>query len=131
MADMVVSGAGTSAVNGTYAENGTKFEKPRYRMASAQSVTGYFYVVWSGPANRWCISVQGDDSVAYSQILGGSRYMSTDNVATPDLCTTWVIGSGANPVPTVTAAGGGDASGALRRTNMNAQMSNLTGGMHG
>jgi hypothetical protein len=30
-----------------------------------------------------------------------------------------------------TAAGGGDPSGALRRTNMNAQMSNLTGGMHG
>ena len=106
MADMIVAGAGTSEVNGTYAENGTKFEKPRYRMASAQSVTGYFYVVWSGPFNHWCISVQGDDSVTYSQIHAGSRYYSADNVATPDLCTTWVIASGANPPPTVTAAGG-------------------------
>lgn len=108
MADMIVAGAGTMAVNGTYAENGTKFEKPRYRMASAQSVTGYFYVVWAGPYNRWCISVQGDDSVAYIQILAGSRYYSADDVATPDLCTTWALASGANPVPTVTAAGGGD-----------------------
>lgn len=107
---MIVAGAGTSEVNGTYAENGTKYEKPRYRMASANSVSGYFYVVWTVPLDYWFISVQGSDSVGYSQILNGARYYSADNVATPDLVTNWIQSQGALPVPTVTAAGGSDPS---------------------
>ena len=105
---MIVAGAGTSAVNGTYAEYGTLSGKTRYRMASAKSPTGYFYIVSYGGA--WYISFRGADGDAGIQIMSASRYRSTDNVATPDLVTTWLVGQGTVPVPTVTAAGGGDPS---------------------
>lgn len=104
MADMIVSGAGTSAVNGTYAEYGTRNSKPRYRMASTGSASGYFWIAWA--LNYWCISVQGADGVADMQVVTAARYYSQENVATPDLVATWAISQGASPVPTVTASGG-------------------------
>lgn len=106
MADMIVAGAGTSAANGTYVETDTYNSRPRYYNT--------FPIQWSG--SQWNI-------VGARAIIA---YYSTDDVSTPDLCTTWNKGAGALPVPTVTAAGGG----ALRRTNMNAQMQSLTGGFN-
>ena len=105
MTDMIVAGAGTTAVNGTYAEYGTRDGKTRYRMISAESVSGYFYIVWY--RNVWWISIRGEDAEAGVQIMSGSRYRSADNAATPDLVTTWSTTQGAVPVPTVTAASSG------------------------
>ena len=98
---MIVSGAGTSAVNGTYVEDGTLKGKPKY------TYNGYL-LQWDydslGEYLVWCI--KKGDFFYY--------YYSTQNVATPDLVTTWVKGSnGSLPIPTVTAAGGGDPSSSI------------------
>lgn len=108
MTDMIVSGAGTSAANGTYAEYGTRDGKPRYRMTSAESSTGYFYIVYPGSGyTMWCISVRGEDSDTGQQCLIGARYYAQENVATPDLVVTWAIAQGTSPAPTVTATSSG------------------------
>lgn len=84
---MVVSGAGTSAANGTYAYADLAFSKPRY-------VNGSNQILWFGLGfDVWAIFV-----------AGSSVYESTDNVATPDLVTTWAaVSPGIAPVPTVTS----------------------------
>ena len=108
MTDMIVAGAGTTAVNGTYAEYGTRDGKTRYRRTSAESPTGYFYIVYPGGGyNMWCIGVRGEDSETRQQCLLGSRYYAQENVATPDLVTTWLVTQGIVPAPTVTAASSG------------------------
>ena len=89
MTDMIVAGAGTSAVNGTYVENGTYGGRPKYQKGS-------IYIVWF--STEWEIT----DMDFYLW------YRSTDNVATPDLATTWLKSpNGSLPVPTVTAASSG------------------------
>ena len=97
--DIIVSGAGSTATNGTYTVYGDRDGKTRYRMASAESPTGYFYIV--SYANAWYISIRGEDGDVGIQIIIASRYHSTDNVATPDLVTTWLVDQGTLPVPTV------------------------------
>ena len=84
MANIIVSGAGTSAVNGTYTESGTYGGRPKY-------VYDNYVLVWS---YEWVI-VTSDYVTAY-------YYFSEDDVATPDLCTTWKVDEGKKPVPTVT-----------------------------
>ena len=103
MADMIVSGAGWTAANGTYAEYGTLGGKPRYRMASAGSESGYIYIAWAWDmymgVNNWGISTNSEDPFS-------CRYFSADDVATPDLVATWVFspyGMQIPPLPTVTA----------------------------
>lgn len=94
MANMIVSGAGTSEVNGTYIENGTLNGKPLYILDGQGS---YPRIYWS---DAWLIST--------ASTYKGTKYSSTDNVDTPDLCTTWIVGAwGTSPAPTVTAGGGG------------------------
>ena len=90
MADMIVSGAGTSEVNGTYVESGTyDGGRPKY-------VYDNYVLIWS---SGWGIVTQDFSSVYYA---------SDDDVATPDLCTTWkVVMDGELPAPTVTADGAG------------------------
>ena len=121
MADMIVAGAGSTEYNGTYVESGTYGGKPYYEYNNGE------YVV----TMRWGWSDPPDDFAwLILRVPGSARYYSSNDVATPDLCTVWRKGLGNLPVPTVTAAGGGDPSGALRRTNMNAQMQSLTGGFN-
>lgn len=81
MANMIVSGAGSTEVNGTYAENGIVNDRPYYTY-------GINYIKWFG--SYWAI--RGDLNY----------YYSNDNVATPDLCTTWRWDEGELPAPTVT-----------------------------
>lgn len=82
---IVVAGAGTAAADGTYAYSGTANGKNQYTHPIAGTIT------WDG-VDRWKIS----DADPY-------WYYSLDDVATPDLCTTWVADvDGSNPVPTVT-----------------------------
>ena len=67
MTDMIVSGAGTTAVNGTYVESGTANGKPYYTFGS-------YNLTWVN--SQWRIRI--------SSLV---RYLSTDDVATPDLAT--------------------------------------------
>ena len=84
MANIIVSGAGSSEVNGTYVESGTIEGRPKY-------VYDNYVLLWADGA--WIIGTS-DYVTAY--------YYSNDDVATPDLCTTWEVEDGEPPVPTVT-----------------------------
>ena len=109
MTDMIVSGAGSTEYNGTYAETGTKNGYPRYIKPYANSRGGLFIVSIKGYGSAtWVISAAGLDSDKSIQIISAARYRSEDDVATPDLVTNWMQGQGALPIPTVTAAGGGN-----------------------
>jgi len=100
---MIVSGAGSTEYNGTYAETGTKNGYPRYKKPYANIREGLFIVSVKGwGAYTWVISVAGLDSDQDLQIMSGARYYSEDDVATPDLVTNWIQGQGALPLPTVT-----------------------------
>ena len=85
MTDMIVAGAGSSVVNGTYVESGTLDGKPYYTYST-------YTLRWIAGTNAWVI-------LAIKTLYG-----SYDNVATPDLCTTWFTATGSSPAPTVTAA---------------------------
>lgn len=89
MANMIVAGAGNTAVNGTYIETGTYNDKPRYIKNST------YGIVWTGAV--WAIYGDGD--------FGWREYVSEPLVdfATPDLVTTWFANASPAPVPTVTA----------------------------
>lgn len=116
MADMIVANAEYSAANGTYTEGGTDTGKPFYIHESNSN----YLIRWDGNL-IWIIG----DSVDYMFLYGCG-----EDVATPDLCSGWLDLLASEPSAlTVTYTAG--STGALRRTNMNAQMSNLTGGMHG
>lgn len=100
---MVVSGAGTSVVNGTYAVYGVRDGKTRYRMASAGSPSEYFYIVWIQDYEVWTISKKGEDGTDGFIVISASYYFSSDNGVTPNLCVTWAQGSyGPLPTPTIT-----------------------------
>jgi hypothetical protein len=88
---MVVSGAGSDEVNGVYSLMGEYNGKPYYSsMAdSAWDISAISY----GAA--WVIYSNSSDF----EYLGPP----SDDVATPDLVTTWTVDEGEAPVPTVTA----------------------------
>lgn len=81
-----VSGAGNTTVNGTYYYIGDYNSKPEYREKEGNSIR------WAGSA--WII-----------ETTNTIYYTSSDDVATPDLCTTWEVGpQGSAPVPAVVEA---------------------------
>lgn len=84
--NMIVAGAGDAAINGIYALFGTSNGKPSYRNAATNN-----FISWQVPANHW--------------LIGANKYVSTQDVATPDLATflVYVPLGGAAPAPTVTA----------------------------
>ena len=84
MANIIVSGAGSSEVNGTYAVVGEEGGKPLYANSDIQ-------IVWD--IDKWIIMYSPTQFI---------YYLSEDDVATPDLCTTWEVYDGEPPVPTVT-----------------------------
>ena len=80
--DIIVSGAGNAVVNDTWTFWDTVDGKPAY-------ITATQYMAWSAAAGYWSMS---------------GWYISYDDVATPDLVTTWELGfGGVLPLPTVTA----------------------------
>ena len=84
---IIVTGAGSGIINGTYTPDGEVNGRESYR----QIINTAALISWTG--TKWLISEGTDD-----------YYESTDDVATPDLVTTWtVVGFGSSPVPTVTA----------------------------
>lgn len=90
--NIVVAGAGISAANGVYVRLGTVNSRPMY--ASATDLT--YSLFWGG--SNWAIY---ENPVMASGVY--AKYTSTDDVASPDLATTWSATSGAAPAPTVTA----------------------------
>lgn len=87
--DILIAGAGSDEVNGTLPVSGIAGGRPKFGRSGATT-----YVNWVS-STHWRIEAASGDR----------RYHSFDNVATPDLCTTWVQGNepGDLPVPTVTA----------------------------
>jgi len=93
---IVVAGAGTAAAIGTYTQRGTSDSKPFYNLVGEVDAISTSSITWETADTRWVIY----DS------LGDISYLSLDEVATPDLVTTWVNtapAQGTLPVPTVTA----------------------------
>jgi hypothetical protein len=92
--NMIVSGSGSPEIHGTYISNTSSGGRPLYRVFNET----YAVIYWSG--SDWNI-VDSVDNIVFG---------SADDVATPDLCTTWyLVDTGVEPFPTVTAesAGGG------------------------
>jgi phage baseplate assembly protein W len=83
--DILVYGAGASGANGVYRQVGTFSGKPNYTNEGA-------FIQWNPYLNNWQIGARFI-----------SWYYSNDDVATPDLATTWevVFGFSTPPVPTV------------------------------
>lgn len=83
--NLVISGAGTSSANGTYIQNGMLNGKPNYLGPNSNTMfwsTGLFWIIKSP---------------------NSSYYYSTNNVATPDLVTNWLLDEdGSMPLPQVT-----------------------------
>jgi len=85
--DIIVSGAGNAAANGTYIFYGYFDNKPYYKCNETGS-----WLIWGFNDSSWEINNDFIDTL----------YCSYDDVATPDLCTTWELGvSGVLPLPTV------------------------------
>jgi len=87
MANIIVSGAGSTEVNGTYAVVGEAGGKPLYANNANSDIVIKWYI------DEWLI-MNSSTQVIY--------YYSEDDVATPDLCTTWKVHKGEPPVPKVT-----------------------------
>lgn len=89
MANIIVSGAGSSEVNGTYVDTGQlSGNRPVY----ANNANSDIVIVWDNGA--WIIGNMSTQD---------RYYFSSDDVATPDLCTTWEVDYDRQPpVPTVT-----------------------------
>jgi len=90
--NIVVAGASTPAVNGTYTLAGTMYGKPFYVL----DTSSLFTVFWSSSA--WC--VQSNPTSASGAFV---YYTSSDDVATPDLATTWTEGFGTLTAETTAA----------------------------
>jgi hypothetical protein len=90
---VIVSGAGSLLVNGTYEITDESNGKPYY----VQSGGGTFRIYWDDSLSRWVIAENIDE-----------YYDSYEDVATPDLVVTWdgvsgVLGGWSQgPAPTVT-----------------------------
>ena len=88
MANIIVSGAGSSEVNGTYVDTGElSGNKPVYENNANSDIL----IVWD--SGEWIIENMSTFAI---------YYFSGDDVATPDLCTTWEVYDAEPPVPTVT-----------------------------
>jgi hypothetical protein len=85
--NIIVSGAGSVEVNDTYAPDGEENGKPQYL-----GIVKGGLIYWNGAG--WYIEATNSDFI----------YAADDDVATPDLVTTWTIdGLAELPAPTVTA----------------------------
>lgn len=90
---MIVSDAGTGAVNGTYTYTGQANGKAYYNKSGTAQLENS--IVWQSFNNTWYI---------YGAVNAEYSSTGSDDVATPNLVPTWVLEAGANPVPTVTSA---------------------------
>jgi hypothetical protein len=87
MANYTVSGAGTSAANAVYVENGTLSGKPKYEKSGSLLIIG-----WNSGDQVWFIGP--------SDNYPGHYYENYGTGATPPL-TGWSVSGGAAPAPTL------------------------------
>jgi hypothetical protein len=87
--DIIVSGAGTGHANGRYLQAGIENAKPYYEKTGNQDPL----ILWVQDAWRIYDSIDNEEN----------WYFSTEDVATPDLVTSWDVDQGSSPAPTVTA----------------------------
>ena len=80
--NMLVAGAGTTSMNGTYVPGAETVGKPSYDKGADD-------ISWSG--TLWKIRLNSSTS----------QYQSAENVDTPDIVTTWTVMGGDAPAPTV------------------------------
>lgn len=83
----IVSGAGTSAANGEYLEDGTAFGKPKYALDGGNPLT---QIIW------WTSLIWSIDGI------DGNLYASAEDTAFPWLVVSWTPIDGEAPAPTVT-----------------------------
>ncbi|GGE45151.1 T9SS type A sorting domain-containing protein [Psychroflexus planctonicus] len=88
--NIVVSGAGTSAANGTYIQDGTYNSKPKY-VKDGDSSWELKYDCFMFACDGWGIIQYGNSEY----------YYSNEDVATPDLVSSWNVGYGSFPAPSV------------------------------
>ena len=91
--DINVEGAGTSHANGHYLQSGISNGKPYYEKTGNQDP----YIAWEDQSDvfAWRIFDSIDNVDTW--------YFSTEDVATPDLVTSWQVDQGGSPAPTVIA----------------------------
>ena len=104
MTDYIVAGAGTTACNGTYVENGTADNRPLYTKSDGKQIMWMGSRYMLGDANMYMDADYGPQGTRYYDSSGSGAS------PTPDTLTWTVAMHGSAPVPTVTAAGGGDPS---------------------
>ena len=96
--DMIVAGAGSTVVNGTYTYGGMFQDKPYYLYSD--------YIIFrvTYEEEELCEWFIAHGEIYDSSQLYFSGVVSYIGVDTPDLVTTWQrVGAGSLPVPTVTA----------------------------
>lgn len=97
--DILVNDAGDYYCNGTYILNGERNGKPSY--SKGLPSLPYLRIDWVDGA--WYITMFDNLYETDEYIKLNASYISPDDVATPDLCTTWdITGQGYYPVPEVT-----------------------------
>lgn len=97
---MNVSGAGTSAINGSYTQRGTASGKPFFNLVGQPDSNMAYCIVWTG--TKWVIL----DS------LGLVNYSSTDDTTLPSLATFSIDSGeiGVAPAPTLTSTNADQAT---------------------
>ncbi len=88
---MVVSGSLSPDLTGTFDYSGLASGRASYAISSTPTKQIY----WTSGDNKWTIA---------NLLAIGNRWESTDNVATPDLVTSWTAVGSATGTPTVTAS---------------------------
>jgi hypothetical protein len=88
---MVVTGALSPDLTGSFVYNGEASGRASYAISSAPTKQAY----WTSGSNKWTLA---------SLLDIGNRWESSQDVATPDLVTSWTAVGSATGTPTVTAA---------------------------
>lgn len=86
---------GSAEVNGIYYYIGMYDSKPLYR--KRVGIGTLPYIIWDAADSTWYISGRGDED---GEIVKGAYYSSSEDVATPELVTTWTVEkAGSAPAP--------------------------------
>jgi len=85
---VIVSGAGSTEVNGTYTERGIDVGKRYYNLVGQPDSFGFYLIRWDG--SSWRISADDED-----------LYMSGSDTEFP-WDAVWEVSNGVDPVPTFT-----------------------------
>lgn len=95
---VVVSGAGTSAANGTYTYRGMSGGKPYYNLVGQPDSIPDYSIAWDG-VDTWLLRGFDDDQL----------YLVTNPASFPWLAGAWSVNTGVGPAPTVAKGDDPDA----------------------